>query len=355
MSLEARPALGQRLAGVPLATVARGPLPAGARYKEWFHFCVHAGPLRVVINLNLSAAGAVLPAGRLVALWTSTSTSTEGDPGWQGRIDSFPAAATHARRARLDVRLGGSSLQGDDQAMHLLAVTEDQALRVDLVLSARTFALHADSALPGGGQLHWVAIPRLEANGVVEVDGQRLRLRAAPVYHDHNWGGWAWGDDFAWQWGYALPASVGAADRPITLVASRLLDRAGLRERDRRLSLWRGERLSRLFAGEEVEWQPAGRWHGGACRQLPPVMALLAGGEVPDLPARLTLSARQAGAWLRAEVVLGQALQLLVPNETDLGTTSIAEVLADWQIEGVVDDQPIAARCSSVLEFVHAG
>ena len=55
-----------------------------------------------------------------------------------------------------------------------------------------------------GPPIHWVVIPRLRAEGTIEIDGVVHHLQNAPAYHDHNWGYWSWGDDFAWEWGFGL-------------------------------------------------------------------------------------------------------------------------------------------------------
>jgi hypothetical protein len=84
--------------------------------------------------------------------------------------------------------------------------------------------------------------------------------------------------------------------------------------------------------------------------KLPRVMGLLSAGSTTDVPARMTLHARQGADWLQADFHTGDVAQVIVPNDRDLGVTAINEVVADVVLRGSIRGEAIEMDGHGVFE-----
>lgn len=331
----------------------RGAAVDDARgHKEWFHMCVQTGTLELILNFNVELPPRLGVAGRVICLWR--------DHGWHGCMTSAAPSEVRAARGRVDVGIGMHRLMAEAGMFHVRVCSPEHDVEVDLRLVPQTAPLRATSqGFGGGGALHWGVVPALRAYGTLCVPGRRERVEDAPAYHDHNWGRWRWGDNFAWHWGYALPARPAKRDdndAEVALVYSRLLDRAGLVERDRRLNVWLGPALARVFVGREIVWHSRGILRPTKVLRLPAVLALAAPGEALGAPAEMELVARSGRDALTVTVRCDPhaAAQFLVPDETGLTTTVIDELVTTIDVTGVVGGRRLTAAARGIFEAVHA-
>jgi hypothetical protein len=194
-------------------------------------------------------------------------------------------------------------------------------------------------------------LPRLGVRGSVHIDGRRHDLVDAPGYHDHNWGPFRWGDDFAWEWGCGLPA---AADSAWSAIYVRMADRARLRVHSQGLFLWRGREHHRFFRDQELRVTLRGHAEvSDRLYKLPSVLAVLAPDRHCDVPAELEVEATGGGD----KVIMGftprAVAQVLIPDETrDDRLVVLNEACGDLRIEGTVRGERVAMTGRGVFEFI---
>ncbi len=338
-----RTALGRVVAA---ANHVRGAVD-GAPYKEWFHFAVVADGVEALLNLSVSddtrpAAKSGARLGRAIAI------VRERDAGWTGAIETHDFAASQHEIAAPQnksqtLRIGENSLRPVGDGYQLTLRTARVAC--DLWLRPRAVPLVGVGVDLGDGTLNWVVVPRLTADGTLTAFGREHRLRGARAYHDHNWGAWQWGADFAWQWGFAL------GERH-SVVFSRLTDRARARAWDTKLCVWDGETLARVFAGPEVKISVEGCLPPRPVPRFPEVLGLVTAGEAIDVPRRLVAEAERPGARVRCAFTAEDAAEIVIPNETDLGFTRIDEVSGAVCAEGAIDGAQFRIEGRAVFEFL---
>ncbi|MEZ4468367.1 MAG: hypothetical protein R3F43_29020 [bacterium] len=245
----------------------RSPAPLGGPggHKEWQHFLVHAPGLEVLVNFSLGDEHRLdgrpgVEAGRVIVV-VRAGDAHQGvvervaDAGWRrcgagaSTPGSAPAACGSSRGAwQVQVALPG--------------------LAIRLRVRPETWpAVSSNIPLGPGRQLSWLIVPRAVADGEVVVDGRRHVIRGALAYHDHNWGHFQWGDDFAWEWGQAVPADVGC---PWSVVFVRMADRRRTRVATQGLLLWRGADQRRVFRDRDVAVETGPPLDVAGAFKLPP-------------------------------------------------------------------------------------
>jgi hypothetical protein len=327
----------------------RGGLHAAADHKEWHHFCILSPGVDVVVNFSLSGdLRSAVPSDDQVA--RIILLAREADHGWDGDVESVPPRDVHARKGHVGMRIGSSTLGFDSTGFTLSVALQRRPLTARLSLEPRAVPLLARADTPiADARVNWLVVPRLEASGVVVVDRRVHRLQRAPAYHDHNWGHWRWGQDFAWQWGFGLSAQ---ADDPWALVFDRTTDRSRSTTMELTMGLWYGSELYRLFRQHEVAVQPAGYTPVRRILKVPRVMALLAPEQTTDIPKRLMVTAGAGRDRVQAVFTTEDAAQIVVPNETDLGVTVINEVPGTVAVEGTVKGRRVASSGRGIGEFL---
>ncbi|MCZ7545138.1 MAG: hypothetical protein M5R40_17150 [Anaerolineae bacterium] len=196
-------------------------------YKEWHHFCIMGPDVQAILNFNLSyqRESPGTPLARVVVLVR--------DHTWDGDVDTLRARDVVVRRGQIDAHFGHNHVCFQDGMFDLSVALENRPVALTLRLEPVAFPLMRGSTPIGEGKISWLVVPRLAASGTI-VTGERVyRLEQVPAYHDHNWGNWRWGHDFAWQWGFALPDRT---DVPWSLVFDQVTDRARNRAMELRLA-----------------------------------------------------------------------------------------------------------------------
>lgn len=339
--------MSELAAAITAGDHTRGPgaRTGGSPWKEWHHFVVFAGGLELVVNLSVgrdTRAGGRGLQGRVVTLWRTGGA-------WRGDVAQHPVA--HVPAGRIALQVGTAQLGWDGRAytLHL----PDGPLRVALRLHPQTLpALSTQVPFGGAARVDWLVVPRLGVEGSVRVDGQDHAINGALAYHDHNWGRFHWGDDFAWEWGFVLPDDP---SDPHALVFTRLLDRQRRQVRSQGLFLWRGAHQRRMFVGQQLRFSPSGAPPPGEPCDLPPVMGMLLPGRAAGVPGALRIEATDLADRLTVDLQIGATSRLAVPDEgPHSGLTLLSETSARAQVAGVLHGQPISLRGRAVVEFVRA-
>ena len=153
----------------------------------------------------------------------------------------FPPAEVRARAGSVDVAFGRSAIRFADGRYELSIFLPDVDVGIELSVVPETLPLLTNNlALTDGRPLCWLATHSLRAWGVVRCRDVLQTYEGAPAYHDHNWGYFRWGDDFAWEWGTLLHDRK---QNPYSLSFVRIMDRARLRVTVASVYLWEGARL----------------------------------------------------------------------------------------------------------------
>jgi hypothetical protein len=333
----------------------RGPPARGSEasskspFKEWLHFCVLAPEVRLLVNMSLmSRTGAregSPPDARVVVM-------AEAGGEWMGGLDEIRPADLELVPGRVDSAFGGTRLRAREGAFELALQPSATPLSARLRLEPMTMPLLRPKTAIGSAVVNWLAAPRLRASGTITVNGTPHFLRDAPAYHDHNWGQWRWGQEFFWQWAFGLPSSL---EDPWTAVFYRMFDRARTTEHARALLLWRDQHLFRVFRDDEVSVRETGFLRPRQILKLPPVMGLLAPQLSTDVAAQLTVEARSGGDSVRMQIENRSLAQLIVPNDADLGTTVINEVVGGFELTGQAQRTSVDSRGESFHEHVTHG
>lgn len=326
------------------ASLAGGP----RGHKEWWHFCAYGPEVDVLVNFSLvddvregSPPGAEFARVTLLAR----------DRGWDGDVDLYPADEVAADGGGLSLRFGDNVAEFRDGAYRLRARARRRPIEVDLTITPTALPSLANNiTLDPGPPINWLVVPRGEATGTVTVGGRAHALERAPAYHDHNWGRFAWGRDFAWEWGFGLPQR----DEPWSVVFVRLSDRARTLARMQALFLWRGARQHRVMRGSELTVTRGGLLRPERVLKVPRVMGLVSPSTATDVPARLEVEAVADGDRVECVFTASDLAQVVIPNDHDAGVTIINEVSGAVRVEGEVRGERVRMEGRAIFEFLGA-
>jgi len=331
--------------------VRRSPFPAGGEgsYKEWLHFVVHAPGVEALVNFSLvddvrPEAHARAELARLVVLVKTDE--------WCGDIESFETDDVTVAGGGIDMRYGASSVRFERDAFQIHVRMRGQPVSMDLVLRPDSAPAPCHNIRLDLDQrpINWMVLPRLIACGEIRVRGKSFQLDRAAAYHDHNWGHFSWGRDFAWEWGYALPEDLRA---PWSIVYVRLSDRGRLRTYKQGVFLWRRTSVARVFRDAEVDVTLAGLLRPASVFKLPRIMNVLSPGTAVDVPAELRCRAGAGTDDVSFTYRADEVAQVCIPNDTDdSGVTIINEVSGRLCLDGTVGGERVTIDGPAMFEFV---
>jgi len=328
-------------------TGPRAPATQPGSYKEWTHFCVRLPtdpPGHLLFNLNVTERA--LPSGvvrtpRLLALAHGAE--------WVGHVESFPEERVVGAPGQVDLAFGRNRVtwRGDRFLLEL----HTDALSAELELRPAMLPTGTSSVSFGPGHtMHWIAVPRLWADGVVRVGERRFRLDHALAYHDHNWGHFRWGADLSWEWGFVHPLDAAC---PYSVILLRVSDGHRHRTLNQGLGLWRDGRLVRTFMNHEVSVRLEGAHAGPRPLTLPGVLGLLLPGAASGVPASLTMSARGQGDRLEVSVRTESKSRIAVPSDVDpLRLVLLNETTGSARVRGRARGQSFDFAGAAIVEYV---
>lgn len=329
----------------------RSPFSLGGDqgHKEWLHFCVYGADIDVLVNFSI--CDDVRP-GAASGTEFARITVLVREKEWDGDVDFYEAADVFVHGGHIEAIFGLNSVVFLDGEYHIAVTLRDRPISMDLRLRPMTMPSLANNIqLDPGPPINWLVVPRLLATGVVRVAGREHRIEAAPAYHDHNWGHFAWGRDFAWEWGFALPHGQ---DVPWSLVFVRLSDRAHTRALMQAIFLWKGMRQHRVMRAADVKVRHEGHLRPARVFKIPRVMGLISPDILPDVPARLWVHGEGDGDELECVFDAHDGAQVIVPNDHDMGVTIINEVSGTVRLSGQVRGETVRMEGRAIFEFLGA-
>ncbi len=321
-----------------------------AGHKEWLHFALHVEGLDLLVNLSVvddvrHGARAGMEQSRIVCLVREQS--------WMGDIDHFAREDVRVVGGQLDVRFAHNYAVLRHGKLELSVRMRELPVALRLSLDPATLPTQANNLqVEGCDPINWIVVPRLHAHGEVHIEDRRYQIAGATAYHDHNWGRFRWGKNFAWEWGYAAPDHP---ENPWTLVFVRLSDRPHLEDLMQAIFVWKGERQVRLFRAGELRVRHEGLLRPERVFKLPQVMRLACPSNVTDVPKRLVVRAERGRDHIDLEFIPADVAQVIIPNDDDLGVTIINEVAGMVAVSGRIDGERMLIEGSSIFEFLGDG
>lgn len=318
-------------------------------HKEWLHFCVLADDLHLLVNFSLSDdTSAGVQRGARIARITALAHTPDG---WEGDVDTFDPAETRAHPGSIALTFGPNECRFENGMYRVRIGLRERPIAADLDFVPLTQPLQAPS-IPqlDGPPLRWVTMPRLVATGTIRVGDRVVRIARAPAYHDHNWGHFPWGADFAWRWGFALPTELRT---PWSVVFACVTDRARHYARGQGMWVWRHRDVVRGFRAESIRVRADRRYlRPERTLKVPRVMALVWPEAFADVPRWLEATAESDGDRVTCRFEAETVAQVVVPAEEHLGVTVINEVIGRSIVDGSIRGERVAYEARSVFEFL---
>lgn len=248
--------------------------------------------------------------------------------------------------------MGEASARLNERGYRLEAALPERQLSVKLDLTPLARPVVAPTIRLGREErLSWAVVPRLLAEGEIEAAGRRQAVIAAPAYHDRNWGRFAWGGDYAWEWATLLPDEPAA---PWSFVYSRIADRGRAATSAQSVIVWRGETPLRKFYDRDLVVSQEGAAPDGRPFRIPRISSLVSSGLAADTPRRLTIMARGYDDDLRLELEFERLAQVVVPNDVWPGLTALSEASGRFRASGRLAGERVEFHGRAQAEFNHA-
>jgi hypothetical protein len=268
------------------------PPVSDSSWAEWHYFNLSTAPGEWWYITYL--VGGEVPDGRWGGRLLVSHRNPDGS--YQRYTADVPGDSVVFDTARADLGLGASSVRQRDGVYHLTGRARGAAgtLGIDLEVHPDRNKYFPPVDFKEGAYLSGYVVPVLSgrASGTLCVAGQCRSVRAAPAYHDHNWGIWR---DVTWDWGAARGREfnllygaiytpddtvfTGQTGAPRIFVA--LVDSLGVRQ---------------IFRARELHYHDA---KGGAARQrvrAPAGFEFIAAREEDSVQVRATIVDFQATA-----------------------------------------------------------
>jgi hypothetical protein len=317
---------------------------APERYKDWLHLNLfdHASGTIGLINASLHGSPSD-PRSRVIG----TAVANLSGGGWVGNLEIL--GFSDASIGVASIGLPGLALALDEGSRTVVASVRDPHYGWEALLaaSAQSQAINIEEPLPlAEGWISWRVLPRMRAAGSWTVDGQRMNLEQASVYHDHNWGRWFWGDDFGWEWG-----CFAAQESGVSFVVARTTNRAHTKRNGLSLVV-DFERERRTLGNASIALQLEGRI--SVRRRLPGAMAALHQDMAhPSLPGIVNLRASDGFDEFALQFTAREALQLIAADPIVAnGFTFIHEIAGRFSYSAKLGRQRLVGDGLGIFEYV---
>jgi hypothetical protein len=322
----------------------RSAASATVPFKEWQHFIVLAPGVDLFVNFSLAGPpGLDRDAARMGRVIVLARTHR-----WTGFVDTSPRPFVSCDGVR--GRFGDHRVEIRDRCYRVVVEAPAHEVFIDAMFRPETVPITARrQVLAPGCHLDWCLTARLAVDAHLELAGEVFELVDAAGYHDHNWGHFAWGDDFRWEWGSVLPRDGG----DWAVVYSNLMNGARTHLALEQVFVWR-ERLNVLAAGGlDVRARGRGRWRERPALRVPPPMALLHARADTDVPRRFEVLAQSGDDELALRFLPESVAQVLVPSErSPRGVIAINECVGPVDLLGRIGDETVHWEGRGVFEFV---
>lgn len=317
--------------------------------KEWSHFSVLGADFDLLLNFSLIARAR--KPGEVEAIPRLTLLFAAADGSWDGDIETFSCSETAIFEGSPDVVLGRNGARFINGRYRIDAALSARSVTVALDLDPVTRPVVANFIrLSDAETIRWAVVPHLRANGEVIVAGRRYSVVDTPAYHDRNWGRFAWGGAYSWEWATVLPPDV---SQPWCLVYSRISDRHRGVTLSQSLILWRRDFPSRKFYGRDLAISHEGVLRRAHVLRLPRAASLLMPGTAADVPRRVRVTGQGYGDELTVRMELDDFAQVVVPNDRWRGFTALCEIKGRAEVTGRIGSECVAFEGRVQAEFNH--
>ena len=270
---------------------------------------------------------------------------------WTGAIERFDGHAVDVSADLDELAIGGNRMTVLPDGYHLAIDLPDKDIQGELHFASASRPFAVSNEPMGDGRISWLFVPRLRAEGWLQIRRQEHRIENDLAYHDHNWGRFWWGDDFGWTWGTILPS--GPRD-PWSMVFLQITDRGRLRCLSQSLYVWHDDEPVAIFRHAAVQARTDGVLGRAADCTLPPPMRLLLDGEVPGVPERIEITATRAGDRVHAEFRSQSYARLAQPSEVHLDrSTVLCETGGTARASGTINGEDVDFVGTGVFEFLY--
>ncbi|MCB9646303.1 MAG: hypothetical protein H6730_06850 [Deltaproteobacteria bacterium] len=310
----------------------------GQSSHEWQHFIIWSRAGVLILNFSIEVPLAGPSKARLLVLHCDSTWKTDvrfspdlsfGSSGLRCRMDG----------CILDIFAEGWRIELDDSGfvsghMHFVPVARPLVAR--------------NRAIVDRARLHWVMYPLVRVHGELWLNGTRHVLDGDPVYHDHNWGRFDWGEDFGWEWGILMPDAAGAA-----IVFSALTCKTHMTRRLQQIFVWSKYRHFWTARGPEIRSSHHGALVPDQVETIPAVFALVSPPARHPPPLRLDFAAAGEGRKLEVQCELRRRARILVP--TSAGPTStmvLEECIGEAKGRISIEGRPVDVTGRCVFEFL---
>ena len=296
---------------------------------EWHHFIVFLERGTLLVNVSRHVGIDERVVGRVIVLYHAHGGE------WRHGLTSSEDARFSADGRRASV--AAHHLEIDDEGWDLRASTPDGRVEAALrFTTAHAPLISRNSAIARQSDFHWIMYPDVEARGTLRVDGEIIAIDRAGAYHDHNWGAFAWGDDFGWEWGIVSPAG----DTRTAVVCTALTDRARAVIRVQQMFLWVDGVHVWTARGADIERRTGGRWPGTRVPRLPSVLSVATPYSASVPPREVALTASDGRRRVEVRVSSAACAQVLIPDEhRPTGVVVLNECLGAAHVRHTLGDE----------------
>jgi hypothetical protein len=325
-----------------------GPHDASAHlFKEWHHFVLLAPEGDAMVLANLALHGNVqTDEGRATSLLAGfVGASTFG----HARTYTSDHAVFDSESP--DLRLPNAVLTVDPAGLYHLRANGGSSISLvaRLRIDGTPFALWNDTPLgPAAGSLNWTIVPAHVEHGCLRRADDVVLLDGWDAYHDHNWGRWAWGDNFSWCWVYSgtrLPDG-----RSVALSLSRSADRSGRHPGHRLVAVWLGGRLARVFTDASVWIEMSDGIDASDAPCVPAIARPLIAARRPKIPRTVSIRTVAGADHLSAEVRSDRVMHIAIPRDGRQGFVVASEAAGTFSARGVLGSERIDVKGFGCLE-----
>jgi hypothetical protein len=328
--------------------IPAAPHAAAADWKDWYHFVLWepANGWRVLANVSLTGGGE-----RASLQYTLVAYAPGQAAGMQGVSRGSPWHAGMVRTEPLSIRGNEVELVLRDRGWHL----DLQPPRLDLALQLHARAdstplLVTEESPFGSGHIGWGLVPRLSVDGELRACGQRVAISDDWFcYQDHNFGRFAWGGDFGWEW---LVAHAAVPDgRAFTVVIDLRTDRSHQRSGLPYVFIFAGHELRKVFLGPAMTLQWTWSDRAVLPPRLPGTMATLLADRTERVPTGLSVRGADERDQLHLQLVFDAHLQVVAPDAIQPAYTRITELSGTTILSMRLDGSSILAHGTAYAEY----
>jgi hypothetical protein len=330
---------------------AQGVREDSDSFKEWYHVNILDDVLGIDTLVNFSLTGNPFAPDQGEA--ATIVLVHERGKGWSGNLDQYDGLAATFSELSTNVAMGSSRLHWRDGSFFLDAALRDGSIVLSCELIPKTEPMMIWKNTPvGSGHINWLIVPWLEAKGFLSVGERHFKFEDARAYHDHNWGHWRWGENFAWDWGFSSRLGHAADGEAISFVYDRTTNLQRSDKREHTLAVWKGKRLLKLFTRRNIEYIRSRQFDPRKIGRVPGVMNLANQGQVLSVPAKVEIRAKENRDWLNISFCVEAARQIAVPAEIGVRTVELNESYGHVMLIGQIGKMPLELEGSACFEFV---